>query len=394
MGRAGLTTGVERLTDVAPGEWSALSRCPSYYLTYDWMAVMAPTLDPDLRALLVRDRSRAPLVGAPLATVTAGSDGVYDPLRVLARAGREAADGEPAGGALAACLDRRAARLYPVVTVVAPGFVSGIRESPTLNEPEAEAATGALLDELEREGRSRGAGAVAFLYLPEEPGRRLDRLATDRGFRSAAVAARCVLDVAWPTFEDYLRSRTRTRRKSIRAEVDQFRAGFDVEVTGVEGLTDELVPLHAGWRAKRGRPVAEAELSRQYAAIRERLGPCVRLFIARREGRPAAFAQFYEHRGTLYSRAIGFDYDTVEGRFAYFNLLFYEPLRHAMAHGLRALDYSSESYEAKVGRGCTLQPLLLLLKPLVPVEPWFDECMRLADRGQRAGFQRLRELHP
>ncbi|HSR25113.1 MAG TPA: GNAT family N-acetyltransferase [Candidatus Eisenbacteria bacterium] len=394
MGEAGLTAGVERLADVAPAEWGGLSRCPSYYLTYDWMSVMAPALGSDLDAVLVRDRSGAPLLGAPLSTVTAGGDAAYDPLRVLARAGREAQHGEPRLQALAGCLDRSAGGLYPAVTVVAPGFVSGVCESPALGQAGADAAAATLLDGLEREARSRAAGAAAFLYLPEEPGCRVGRLAAGRGYRSAVVAARCVLEVAWPTFEDYLRSRTKTRRKSIRAEVDRFRAQFAVEVTGAEGLTDELVPLHARWRAKHGRPVPEAELSRQYASIRERLGPAVRVFIARREDRPAAFAQFYEHRGTLYSRAIGFDYDSVEGRFAYFNLLFYEPLRHAMAHGLRALDYSFESYEAKVGRGCALQHLLVLLKPLAPVGPWFDEYVRLTDRGRRAGFLRLRELHP
>jgi len=386
MGDAGLTAGVERLADVAPGDWGALSCCPSYYLTHEWMSVMAPTVGSDLRALLVRDRSGAPLLGAPVTTVAAGGDAMYDPLGVLARACRDAEGGEPAAAGLAG--------LYPVVTVVAPGFVSGVCEAASLGGPGADAATGALLDGLEREARSRGAGAAAFLYLPEEPGGRLDRLAAARGYRPAVVAARCVLQVVWPTFEDYLGARTRTRRKSIRAEAERFRERFEVEVTGVEGLTDELAPLHAAWRAKQGRPVPEAALVRQYAAIRERLGPAVRLFVARDGGPPAAFAQFYEHGGTLYSRAVGFDYERVAGRFAYFNLLFYEPLRHAIAHGLRAVDYSMEAYEAKMGRGCTLQHLLVHLKPLAPVEPWFDECVRRADRGRREGFRRLRELHP
>ena len=343
---------------------------------------MASTLRSELHALVVRDRSGAPLLGTPVTPMTAAGSAVVDPFRVLRKARPD--------GALR--IEALARRLYPVVTAVAPGYTSGICRSPSLPEPDA--AICALLDGLEHEGRVREAGAVAFLYLPEDPGSRLERLAMACGYRPAVVAGRCVLDVAWSTFDDYLSSRTRTRRKSIRAEVERFGAELEVEVTGVEGLTDALVPLHARWRAKHGHPVAEDELRRQYAAIRERLGPAVRLFVARRGGRPVAFAQFYEHEGTLYSRAIGFDYERVEGSFAYYNLLFYEPLRHAMAQGIRALDYSFESYEAKLGRGCRLQHFLLLLKPLVALEPWFDEHVRAVDREQRAGFARLRELHP
>lgn len=333
---------------------------------------MASTLRSELLALVVHDASGAPLIGTPVSLMTPAGNAAFDPVRVLAE--------EPAE------------RLSPVLTAVAPGFTSGVCASPELREPAA--ATDALLDGLEREARARGAGAAAFLYLPEDHGSLLERRAAGRGYRSVVVAGRCVLRVAWRTFGEYLRSRTRTRRKSIRAEVERFGAELEVEATGVEGLTDELIPLHAQWRAKHGHPVSEEELRRQYAAIRERLGPAVRLFVARRDGRPAAFAQFYDDEGTLYSRAIGFDYERVEGAFAYYNLLFYEPLRHAMAHGIRALDYSFESYEAKLGRGCTLQHFLLLLKPLVPAEPWLDECLRRVDRERRAEFARLRELHP
>jgi uncharacterized protein len=379
---------------VAPEEWRALSRCPSYYLTYDWMAVMAPTVGSDMHALLVRDDAGAPVAGIPYTAMTSAGSEVYDPLRMLVAAGREAAGGDGRMAMLADQLERCASACYPVVTSVAPGFTSGVCESPQLDAHGADAATDALLRELEREARSLRAGAVAFLYAPELADARLARLAAARDYRSVVLQARCVMNVVWPTFDDYVASRTKTRRKSIRAEIERFRAEFTVEIGGVEATDDELIPLHARWRAKYGRPVPEPMLRRQYAAIRERLGQEVRNVVARRDGRPAAFARFYEHEGTWYSRAIGFDYELVDGSFAYFNVLFYEPLREAMTRGIRALDYSYGSYEAKLGRGCTLQHFLLLLKPLSPMEPWFQEYLGLVDRSQRATFARLRELHP
>lgn len=120
----------------------------------------------------------------------------------------------------------------------------------------------------------------------------------------------------------------------------------------------------------------------------------MRLFIAFKEQRPVAFALFYEYNGVYYLRPIGFDYSRLNDEFCYFNLIFYAPIREAIRAGIKAIHYSMESYDAKLGRGCKLRHLLAYVRPLHETAGSLDQFMHLLDRGQRAYFSHVADRHP
>lgn len=74
-------------------------------------------------------------------------------------------------------------------------------------------------------------------------------------------------------------------------------------------------------------------------------------------GQLVGFSLAYKWGGTLWLRAVGFDYGQLRGGYEYFNLVFYQPLYYAYACGLERLHLGRESYEAKVNRGGRLSPL-------------------------------------
>lgn len=332
------------VVDLADGadRWAELSSPATFYLDGGWMAAMSSTVSDRPRLVLATDGAGRPLAGFPVHVQTPASYHLYDPWRALDGVPGGAAAGEPA---------------YPVVTSVAPGFEAGVRWAGGLDRAAREAALAAALDGMEALAAEAGAPATAFLYVPDATHPLLEQALAARGYASAVVGADARLAVRWGDFEEYVETRGK-RRRSVRAEVRRFQeAGSEVRVGGAGALTDDLAPLHAEWRAKHGSRVTVDELRRLYAAVRAHAGPAMRMFVARRDGRPVAFSQFYEHDGVLYSRAVGFHYAAVEDTFAYFNLLFYEPLRWAMANGVREIRYSMGSDEAKVARGCDLVPL-------------------------------------
>lgn len=353
--------------------WDALGPPRSFYLDGAWMAAMSSTVSDRPRVVLATGSGGRPLAGFPVHVQTASSYGLYDPWKA-AGGGHE---------------PDWAAPLRPVLTSVAPGFEGGVRWAAGVDaDPAAAAAAlGDALDAADALAADAGAAATAFLYVPEGEDPVLEAVLARRGWLAATVAADARLAVDWATFDDYVASRPKQRRATVRGETRRFReAGFEVEAGGVELLTDDLAPLHAAWRGRHGPAPDPEDLRALYAAVRAAVGPAMRMFVARLDGRPVAFSQFYEHGGVLYSRALGFDYGAVEGAFAYFNMIFYEPVRWAVAAGVSEVRYSMGSTDAKVARGCRLVPLRLharLLDEGSPAGATFADALAAVDRAVR-----------
>lgn len=375
MSPGGVRAAGATVVDLADGReaWDGLGPPRSFYLDGAWMSAMAPTVSERPMVVLATGAGGRPLAGFPVHVMTASSYRLYDPWK--AAGGGHDPDW--------------AAPLRPVLTSVAPGFEGGVRWAAGLDRDPA-AAAGALhdaLDAADEVAAEAGAVATAFLYVPEGEDPVLEAVLAERGWLSATIAADARLAVEWDSFEAYEASRPKQRRATVRTETRRFRdVGLEVEAGGVELLTDDLAPLHAAWRARHGPAPDPDDLRAQYAAVRGAVGPRMRMFLARRDGRPVAFSQFYEQAGVLYSRALGFDYGAVEGAFAYFNMIFYEPVRWAVATGVREVRYSMGSADAKVARGCHLVPLRLHARVLdagAPAGAGLADALAAVDRAVR-----------
>jgi hypothetical protein len=69
----------------------------------------------------------------------------------------------------------------------------------------------------------------------------------------------------------------------------------------------------------------------------------------------------YRHGPVLTLRVAGLDYERTRDHAEYFTLLVHEPVRHALAAGLRAVDLGTEGYRTKLLRGAHLVPLCTVL---------------------------------
>jgi len=132
---------------------------------------------------------------------------------------------------------------------------------------------------------------------------------------------------------------------------------------------------------------------RWYARIRSELAQYARITLARRGADVLGFGLFYEAGRELYARAVGFDYARLGPERSYFSVLFYEPLRYAIATQLRRVHYGIESYDAKLLRGCGLQTSLGWFRFDTPGSDRLYELLRLHTEAQLARHAALRRTY-
>jgi hypothetical protein len=205
-----------------------------------------------------------------------------------------------------------------------------------------------------------------------------------------ALAADAQIEIPDGGRETWLRSLGPHRARRVRSEARRFeRAGYRVEHRALgESYADvarlafrteqrhrgasDPAPYLTGFRRQGEMAGARAEV----------------LLCSTAEGRPVGCCLFYRHRGTVYLRAVGFDYEGLAGAFEYPTLAYYLP---AGLPGVRRLHAGIESPEAKALRGARLRPLWLLdLSERSPLEECADEV-----RAHNAAYrERLAAIAP
>lgn len=222
-----------------------------------------------------------------------------------------------------------------------------------------------VFETLEARADADGAKAVAWAGVDEDNVTLLG-VARERGYAVLYAGASARLRVQWSSFEDYVASRSKSVRRTIRADLEAIRsAGLRTsQVSDFRAAAPAMTALYReGFRRRNGRetPVSTEffeELSRRPSqGIRAQLtwsgerlvGTSVNLSTPRLlEGTFGAFSP--EHRAGP----------------AYFNDLLYEPVRLACREGIEAIDLGATALYAKALRGAALRRRMILIRGTTP----------------------------
>lgn len=209
---------------------------------------------------------------------------------------------------------------------------------------------GQLADEL-------GAGCAGLLYLTSDALRPLcDCLPED--VPVLLTGAECWLEVPSGSFDAYMGRLSSRRRSIVRRDLAAFAdTKATIELRSLAESHRDLAPLLANLQRRYGSPVADdavADRLRAQAACLDRFSV---VFVCLHDGIPIGFSLGYQFGDAFYVRLCGFDYERTGPGAEYFNVVFYEPIRYALEHGLTTLHFGMESYRAKLLRGCRLEPL-------------------------------------
>ncbi|MCX5195078.1 GNAT family N-acetyltransferase [Streptomyces sp. NBC_00249] len=264
---------------------------------------------------------------------------------------------------LAGAVERAAHELYPArVSVLPSGYRPGLVVGCADDVP-------LLLDDLEKDGDP----TTAVMHVDDGDDRTV-ALLKERGYIGLTAAGDSVLelDPAWGGLEDYAAAERR-RGKRVRHEVDAFRAaGATIRQVDVAALGARHAELHAAHLRRYGHDATEDSSRRLISAIQQ--WPAGRPLVLEivQDGTVEGFLVAYEWGDELFASMLGI---SPEAPYGYFNLIYYEPIRRAVAAGLSRIRFGPGTYQAKRQRGCTVRPLTSYVR--VP-DRWEATVARLA----------------
>jgi predicted N-acyltransferase len=206
---------------------------------------------------------------------------------------------------------------------------------------------------------------TAFMYLTPAAAAELSPV-LDAQPLLADVSAAVRLD-GCDTFDDYLGLLSGHRRRRIRHEMREFRRdGLSIRPGGLADNVDVLARLMAEHHGRYGLADDEKMLRVHLAAHAAHLGDLARVLLCC-DGRTVVGGLLaYEWDGTWYARAVGLA-DGLRG--AYFELVYYEPIRLAVERGGTRYVVGPGTLDAKLNRGASLEVRWSLLTGSPRVAP-------------------------
>jgi len=339
--------------DLGDDDWQAVTAGRGFYSSPRWLAFLED--DPWHDVWYVAVREGPALLGVlPVYLRSgpgqAGADAFYDPATVLF---------EPAGVAGAEAW--RPALLaggrvgYETELLLRPGLTPGRRAE----------VLAAMTDRVARLGSAWGVDGTAFMYLTPAAAAELSPV-LDAQPLLADVSAAVRLD-GCDTFDDYLGLLSGHRRRRIRHEMREFRRdGLSIRPGGLADNVDVLARLMAEHHGRYGLADDEKMLRVHLAAHAAHLGDLARVLLCC-DGRTVVGGLLaYEWDGTWYARAVGLA-DGLRG--AYFELVYYEPIRLAVERGGTRYVVGPGTLDAKLNRGASLEVRWSLLTGSPRVAP-------------------------
>jgi uncharacterized protein len=229
-----------------------------------------------------------------------------------------------------------------------------------------------LIAHLESEAVAHGAGSIAFFNFEESRWPELEAIFAETGYFKVVFAGETVLRLQDVNdFSGYLERLPSRRRNKVRHEVRAFsKQGMELSSHVIEHLTveaEDLIVAHQesyGWTNVRGRVRSRIERT-------ERFFPGMEFLFARSSTRElvGVMGLVAEPGGGSTAAIYG---AKKNGAFVYFNMFYYERIRRALAQSCHELRFGTETYRAKVARGCEVRPLYTFFKV-------FGDCCGLAE---------------
>jgi predicted N-acyltransferase len=177
----------------------------------------------------------------------------------------------------------------------------------------------------------------------------------------------CALDVPWSSFADYMAFIRKTRGKKayndIKLQLNRNKKQ-GVKIDSVENpseIDDRIAHLLEMQGKKYGQASSVFRKS-LVCAMKRNLGKRARIYVARKSGLVTGVCIVLKKQRTGYVLITGIDH-AAGNDFTYFNLVYYRPIKDAIAEKTNRLYFGTEVYRLKFRRGCRCQPVYLYYKP-------------------------------
>jgi predicted N-acyltransferase len=218
---------------------------------------------------------------------------------------------------------------------------------------------------LEEEARAEGAKAIVWPFIGEDASA-IRAVARRRGYHESFANSEAVLDVAWSSPEEYLASRSKNVRRTLRNELawvhDQgIRVSWESELRAHADTFDAL--YRASYVSRNSRV---ASLAPQFfAELASQQSPGVRVQCAWHGSTLLEMAVALDAGGAL-DLCLSAQSEETRNGLLYQHCLCYDPVRAAIAGGLTRIHLGPSALYPKVIRGARLRSRFTLVRGMTP----------------------------
>jgi predicted N-acyltransferase len=194
----------------------------------------------------------------------------------------------------------------------------------------------------------------SFQYVSEFDKTLMDRL-QNFGYLKVSSIKTLFLDVHWDNFEDYLKGLDQKTRKNIKREIKKCKEnGVKIlEEKEFGKISENLYALQSNLFSKYNNGVKSPYTTSFLQKLSEHAKDKTKVFIAQRDDKLIGFSLSLLHQGVLDVFFCGFDYESQGNTdFAYFNLVYYEPIKLAIEKGVKRIHFRIGAEDVKLRRGC------------------------------------------
>ncbi|WP_437591661.1 peptidogalycan biosysnthesis protein [Sorangium sp. So ce1000] len=235
-------------------------------------------------------------------------------------------------------------------------YRGGIATAP-LDPAAVQEAHRAVLDALKDEARKE---RLPLCFYGVDAGRaELRRSLRGSGFEEVFLVYDNRLDTDFKTFDDYLARFQSKERKAFRRDMRQVgEAGIQFTVTSNWGsLGGDFERLYETTYSKYGEEHFRHPES-FWAQLERHLGPRTEAIVARNGSTVVGFTSLLHKGDDLWVYRIGrTEEQGLDDAPLYFSLVFYEPIKRAVALGAKRIWLSGGTWKTKRRRGAVGQPL-------------------------------------
>ena len=193
-------------------------------------------------------------------------------------------------------------------------------------------------------------GYKVFLNLPD---------VNAKGFAKGFTCPKCILDIKWKTFDDYLQSlRSNYRYRYKKALVKSAPLSLRYLESGAE-FTPEMYALYEQVHDK--SMIRVEKLTERFFR-----GKFFKIFVLEEHGVPRGFVQLLEIGNELVFEFVGVDY-TVNTKYDVYISMLLEIVRYGIEKGFKTIDFGQTADDAKLKLGCYHVPLYALLGHRNPI---------------------------
>ena len=222
-----------------------------------------------------------------------------------------------------------------------------------------------MLDEIERIANERKA-SVCFLNIKDNETQLMKSL-KERGYYKSLDLPSNFIDVEWSSFKEYenqVAKKYFNMKKSIRRELNKnLKSGVIIEqLENINNHQERLFELLKMNHFKYNSSPFPFKPD-YFKKIKENFGDNTTIYSAVKDGVIIGVQVELRRGNEAFLSNVGVDYEYSQKDLTFFNLAYYEPIKHAIQFDISRIYYGRGSYETKIRRGCTTQDMFIFYKP-------------------------------